>query len=470
MSKDEVSALYFPYTKCFNKLSLKRALLYFDKVHFIDPFSLDEQQNLLTTSHYYNGVSLDDRDHFQEVVREVYYFLEDQGVIYSENILPLIKEYGRELTANSLDDISDDVFCSYSYGDIDINVEKVTWHILEQRMPPQMLEVLENVSWSKFRKEIAQSAVIYTDIDSAAKYLSFESEFYKYLPKRKQLRKNGQFTRTYVVAKDAPYTSRGSWGNDPDFDKAFLSTGYIVPYALGASISITQSMLYAARNNLALFTDSDTMYYLLARKCQRAMQRANRTIAEIRLYDELLRKLKENDIAIAAIDSVISPTALDALDFVQILQLRKAYAPQLQEFRSYLSGLGILKTMPWETGYYDELRQRTIDLKREIKLLQDGLVKTFNKIFRSSLQATLGVGLGIAIMPHSVTFGTALALLAAKDIPLAPLFELWNASIEKRNHSLSYLINMETKAKRAERHSEKYKPWNRAEGKYKFGD
>lgn len=429
MEKKEFSVLYYPFCKCYDKTLLKRMLLIYDKIYFMDPFNVEEREHLLKTSHYYYGIPNEELDDWETVNREIYYLLEKEGFVVNMDIYDLLNKYGTQIAENVLEDISDSSFCQISKGD---DASRI-WHILERRMPNALLRQLNEVDWNIFRFQ--------ADYHEFTEYLNMhahprfqEQVFRKYYSCR---RKDRDEANVYIKTSEVP-----KYKSKYEFDKTLpLDKGYILPYTIGASISISQAMLISALKDLSLFTNSEIMNQLLIRKFQIAFDKINSSM-KYKEYRELKKKIEQKEIFIQTIDAMIPDVYFDKLDFLDIIKLRNACKEPLERFRFFLRSFSDIESNPWKREYWNEVCTKAEKLNFESKVLQDKICETYKGLFRDTIKLAAGAVLGIAVMPQNLTVGAVLALLASK-VPLDSIWETWKNRAELNNHSLIYLLKIQ---------------------------
>lgn len=413
-------------------------LLFYDKIYFMDPFNSEEREHLLMTSHYYYGISNTKLSEWENVNREVYRLLEDEKIIVNLDVYDAIQKYGGQIAENVLEDLSDDTFCKTS----EEQRYSTIWHVLERRMPNALLTQLNELDWNSFRLQAdpREFGEYLSEFPRHGKYDNegLSSEF---LSEREKVTSNQSLypprypkERIYINASKVPkYVSK--------FDDALpLDRGYILSYAIGASLSISQAMLIAAVNNLNLFTDSEVMNSLLSRKVQIAFGKMQDTL-KYKQYTRLKKGQSQNEIFVQTIDAMIPDQYFAKLDFLDMIKFRNACAVQLKKFRYYLKSLDETDLNPWEAGYWNDIQNKVDKIASEVDILRDQICEVYRGLFRESIKLVASVGLGIAIMPQNLTLGGALTLLVSKQ-PLDAIWDGWRKTVEHNRHSLVYLLKV----------------------------
>lgn len=455
--KKEFNVLYYPFCKCYDETLLKRMLLFYDKIYFMDPFNVEEREHLIRTSHYFYGIPNNKLHNWETINREIYYLLEKKGLVVNIDIYDLLNKYNRQIAENVFEDISDNSFCQISQ---EHDVSRI-WHILKRRMPDTLLKKLNEIDWNTFRFQVDYHEFreylerLEHFRDRAVDFNAYNSRFWKErdnLLHRNELRgikgpfgrynfdSSYQIDRTtdvYIKTSNVPkYEAKDNCNKTLPLDK-----GYLLPYTIGASISISQAMLVAALYNLSLFTNSEIMNRLLVRKFQIAFEKINRSM-KFKEYTELKKKMEQKEIFIQTIDSMIPDVYFNKLDFLDIIKLRNACEKPLKKFRYFLRAFSDIRSNPWESEYWDEVLNTAEKVSFESKALQDKICETYKNLFRNSIKLIAGAGLGIAVMPQNLTVGAALALLASKE-PLDAIWKTWKNRAELNNHSLIYLLKIQ---------------------------
>lgn len=438
MTETNFSAVYYPFSRCFDLKALKRAIFYYDRIYFLDPYNLSQREKLITTSHYYDGIDFGHRHEWAEAIEKIYRPLEDEGWIEGVDIYPLIKKYDRELTENTIDDITDPIYCSYSFGDIDVNVEKVSWHVIEERTPPTLITNLQEVEWKEFRKEVAKNAAIYAPFNDPyyGKYLSFKEEYYEALESPSLAKR---FANIYIPVEKCPQdSSRHGFGESSDPNGV---SGYVFPYAIGASISINQALLFAALNGLSVFTDSLTQHFLLKRKCQNAIE-VYHNPEKLKQNTKVLQSIKETDIVFSLFDDLIPDSYLNEMPIEQIIKFRKKHESELNNLRSYMLEIRNSLSNPWDEGYLEQILKICDQAKRETKSLRREFRQVTRNLKRDTIKATAGTILGLAAMPVSISLGAVIAAFVSKT-PLDDIWTAWRRKSDLSEHDLTYLLLLE---------------------------
>lgn len=437
MSEINLEAVYYPFSRCFDLAALKRAILYYDRIYFMDPYNLSQRENLIQTSHYYDGVNFE-RLQWAEIIENVYRPLEGEGWIEGVDIYPMIKKYDSELTENTIDDITDPTYCSYSFGDIDLNVEQVSWHVIEERTPPSLITKLQEVDWKDFKSAIAKNAAVYAPFNNLyyGKFLSFPEEYYKAIESSSLEKK---YTKIFIPAEKCPIVSRKYGLNaSPKLEDV---SGYVLPYAIGASISINQAILFAALNRLSVFTDSLTQHFLLKRKCQNAVeiyQNPQKFMQNVKV----LQSIKETDIVFTLFDDLIPDYYFSKIPIEKIIKFRKKHESELKNLRSYMLEIRNCLTNPWDDSYLEQVLKICDQAKRETKSLRREFSRVTRNLKRDSIKATAGTLLGLAAMPVSISLGAVLAAFVSKT-PLDDIWAAWRRKSDLSEHELTYLLLLE---------------------------
>jgi len=131
---DKLTALYYPYSRCTDETALKRLILLYDEVWFIDPVPSRMRQELMVNSYVPEDI-VDD----WKVVREQYSILEESGAIRFFDPVPLITSHDTVLTASIESDVMDDALWDiFTRADL-----PDSWSILKERVPASTLNLFQ---------------------------------------------------------------------------------------------------------------------------------------------------------------------------------------------------------------------------------------------------------------------------------------------------------------------------------------
>lgn len=419
--------LYYPYSRALSLKTLKRAVLLFDQVGFVDTQPAFVRQELM--SHVIN-----DRKERLEL-ESAYRFLEGEAVVELIDPGNLLVEHDSLVTGNVITDISDDEYCQ-----IAVRHSASDWRVLRSRIPPTFL------------KEFYPGAGTYAEAISLQAIIQAGGALDRVTDAR--TRKFAEFRWRRMSAEEAEkffLNSRYRFvvGGNPHIELE----AYQLPFLHASSLRTNEALLIASIGDWIPFTDSQVHNRLLMRKVQLAKERAAANPAVIEYYESgLPLRLPANDLAVALLDRLIPGEELDRRSLQELLIYRRKHTDQLRRLREKLAefatGVNVAKAGP---EYFQEV-QRLVNSKLvpEIGKIRDDLTNkyedAFGKLMLRSAQVTVPTlvasvlgGLSIPAVLLACT-GAEATMLAT--VGVAETVKIWQTWRESRRTSFSYLLGL----------------------------
>lgn len=370
MSSMTFSALYYPYSRCLREVDLKRMILIFDEIVFIDPLSRDlakwpgqypvpnenmnmrlmqdsdrlEEDGFVTA--YQRGVAEADYPLWRWYnIRETYRFLLAKKIVRQLDPKTLVQRHDQMLACAVVDDLLTGLsrragLAGHYYdGDEGWNPK---WRLHECRIPHFLSAICADDSfWNKV----------------------FSAGRRGYSAKTCRL-----FIEQAIKAKA---------NNDDgialvDFDVAY-------------SLVLNQALLISNQYQLFPVTDDAGVHNSLIRKCERFT--AERQIIGSIFRRRVVDLYKISLLTINAVSRVIPDQALAALSVEDLISYREANLKQLCRFWNKMLELASELSESPNSEKFAEQVGRIIESKivPEITQLQDALTDSFQKMFSGAI-------------------------------------------------------------------------------------
>lgn len=417
----KLSALYYPFSRCLDEEALKRSILYFDEIAFIDPLNPDDRDNALSSipterlGRY--GKWLSNKWYS---IREDYSYLAKEGIIRIIDPSPFLEEWDMLFLASLKSDLSDDMFIKLSFL-----AGPMVWNMLRSKMPPSIFAMLDPRGGT-FVEAMGRLEELYTDHPRTVFKIS------KWF---------GEYTK---------YVARGLYTGEGDV--------YSLSYPQGASLNLTQALLVSEFENIYLWTDNNVHHSLLLRKFQRAIEHPElMTVRRIIVRETSDELMKRQLIATNIIETLIPHPSLSNLSLQDVVKYRRACEKDLVRFRTLVRKISAdIEVAPWDTKFESEIRKNIdTEVLPAVRELQDELegvyVSLFGRLAKRTL-ASFAAG-GTALISTLFSGLPPFALLTLSCSALAAVLgytsvELVEALIEKkrvRQNSLSYILKIAKK-------------------------
>lgn len=422
-----VRCLYYPYSRALSLRTLKRAVLLFDQVGFIDTQPAFVRHDLL--SH----VVPDPQERLG--LESAYQFLEAEGVVELIDPGNMLIEHDSLITRNVITDISDNEYCQ-----IAVRHSANDWAVLRSRIPPTLLKELYPGAGT-YAEAISLQAIIQAggDKDRIAHPQVRNFATFRW-PEM-----SGERAEEYFLQSRYRYVI----GGNPYVELEALK----LPFLHASSLRTNEALLIASLGDWIPFTDSQVHNNLLMRKVQLAKDRTASNPAVIQYYEsDLPLSLPASDLAVSLLDRLISDEELDRRSFEDIVIYRRQNADPLRRLREKLAefaaGVNVGKAGP---EYFHEIN-RLVDSKLvpEIGKIRDDLTTkyedAFGKLKLRSAQVTVPTLVGSVFGGLSIP-AVLLACVAAEAAMLgtagvAETVKVWQTRRESRRSSFSYLLGL----------------------------
>lgn len=412
-------ALFYPYARCLDEATLKRAVLLYDEIVFVDAMTDADRDYLNATTGSQIGtfdpaiIAIDDRQvaskwgtmrwYYKELVDAKIIRVVDPSVLTT---LPSIEESVRSsLSADLVDPVSVAL----------VGIERPRWELLATRVPPTTRSLLER-----------------------------EGEFYEGDPRHvtRRAREEHQF--------DAPSHGRHLFGRPTLETEHGYSETVVIPAFAGLSLTTTVALAVADREEAVPLTDDNAHYRFMARRFQRAATALPEglEIPGIIPSRPSASPLQTSFVQARFLATFLTDALLDRLSLTDCLDLREDLRDERRYFQEYLSSAEHqIRTDVWspdaERDVSEQLRLAESALSEQRAKTRTALARFIQKTAIAGL-VTSPVVLSLAVFP-SVSPVLALLLGGGGAIGAGAqeaLSALAHGTNPQRN-GLSYLLAVE---------------------------
>lgn len=419
----KMRCLYYPYSRAISTNTLKKAVLLFDEIVFLDSQPWFVRNELL--GHKEGTVS--------EQLTESYDYLAKKGIIALRDPTQIIQDQDLLLTTNVVNDVRCDDFCKEA-----INYDVTVWDVLTERIPPTFLEAFYPGAGT-FSEAITLQALV-----------KAEGKLNE-LPEN--LRRFAEFRWQRRSPEDLWKTFRGRYkfviGGDPHM----RCESYKIPFLQASSLRINEALLIAGMEGLTPFTDSKVHDRLLRLKINNSLHALieNPDLRE-KMSTDMPLDLPRQHIALAVLDRLLPTEELEKRSLQELTEYRISHAEQFARFSGKVAELAaVIESIEPSNDYNKKLRQ-IVDAKvlPEITAARDQLITDYEKSFGAlALKATKIIvptvvmttfaGLGV----WEILGACALAELGFLSTKGADdLMEIWRARRQAGRKSFAYFAEL----------------------------
>ncbi|USK98224.1 hypothetical protein [Bacillus tropicus] len=419
-----IRCLYYPYSRTLSLQTLKKSVLLFDEIAFIDTQPQFVRNQL--TSQIVSEME-------REEIDSAYSYLASEGVVHFLDPIEIINNNDELLTFNILDDISDDKFCKLA-----IQYSSNTWEILRERIPPSFL------------KEFYPGAGTFAEAISLQALINAKGN-------REQLddwsRKFVDFRWKNINVEEAweifSQRYRGVIGGNPHIELE----AYELPFLHASALRLNEALLVCSTNNYIPFTDSKIHDRLLINKTSRAVEEV---VSNPELYEYITTNLPLNlpqqHLSLIVLDKLIPEQELEKRSLQELIEYRQENQEPLRRLREKIAEVSTSIELGKEGLNYQASMNRLVDSKivPEITKTRDEVLKKYEEAFGRlslrSLQATgatlittslAGMGLTEILIAGAVAQTGVLTTVGANEV-----VKIWQASKDRKRNSFSYLTNL----------------------------
>jgi hypothetical protein len=415
-----LSCLYYPYSRTASLTTLKKAVLLFDDITFLD------SQPWFVRRH----LTADRPPALRPATDDDYAYLEAHGFIRILSPEDLIQEFDLILTATVRDDLRDAEFCELA-----VRNEVSVWDVLTERIPPSFLQAFRS-GVGRFSEAISLQALI----NAEGSLEKLEGRIRRIAEFRWKGLQPDQLWPTFLDRY------RFVIGGNPHI----RLESYKITFLQASSLRINEALVVGARNNLVPFTDSvihDRMMNIKVSRCLKNLA----TDAKLRDYLELTlpAALPYEHLAIRVLDRLVAEEEINNRSLRELFEYRQDNRERLNRMRL---ALGILAAEIQATtldGEYYRSISAAIESKvvPEVLATRNELLKRYEgafgrlaiqstKVTVPTLVATILGGLGLWQIIGACALAE-LTFLSAKGAD--HLLDLWRAKRVADRGAYSYL-------------------------------
>jgi hypothetical protein len=382
--------IYYPYSRCLNEVALKKSLLIFDELCFIDPVERLIREYLTQ------------RD-FPEVSRinEVYAELEELGVARRIFPFPQIRECDRLLWEAAAADEMDSEFAE----------------LVTQEQRHDAWGILKN-------KYTGNDSVYFTaDIRAALGYAT------------------GGMSVEQAKAE-------GFYGTAQDFSSRYImhTAHQLLPPAYGLSLGVNHTLMICESGDYLPFTDSKLAHSALMLKYRRAANNPEAPFDPPRTR-ELDQKFLT--LSLDLLGSRLSDEEISSRSVREILRFRDKAQAEFLRFRSRLRILAAeIEGHAWSAEFRDSVQRKiNTEIAQEIEDLEDSITSTYEQMFGNLIKKSAGlatptlIGTVLAgLSPGRVLAFSAAAVSGALGMTTPEFVDVWLGRRKRRRNGFSFLI------------------------------
>lgn len=446
LTPSRFSALYYPYSRCLRETDLKRMLLIFDQICFVDPLSKDlahwpgqypvynqsmhirimqdsdrlEKDSWASSPHipvYQRGIEKDFNlwDWFE--IRDTYAYLAEQGVVRLLDPASIVREHSKLLAYALASDLLMGTSTDAGIAPLTLGAEyEPKWILHEDRFPGHL-------------SELAASDEFWAAVSTAA--LDYGTD---YPPDVCRLRIR-QAVDAIGMAQDRKVQA--------DYDVAY-------------SLILSQALLLCDTYSLLPVTDDGLVHRAFLRKCDKLYSghRSERVIIEDTPADSDRISL----FGLNVLGRIIPDKALELLTMQEILAYREDNRDSLTAFWAKMTELAAsCEGIQSPEAFAAEVR-KIIETKvaPEARALQEALQESSRRLFGRPIvqliaEAAKAAGPSIPTISLATLYGLTpgqivamgvSSLLAGIGMVLPGLFEDITARSQLSKSAFSYLLNV----------------------------
>lgn len=148
-----LKALYYPYARCTNENTLKRAILIFDEIGFVDPTSPEMRERLITDQREIPKSVIRD----WETIRDAYGPLLERNIVKLHDPEPVVRNHDKLLAAALKADLNDNEVWKICTAP----GTPPTWSILRRRVPLSAFEFLNSQTYGRINYGTARAKAFF---------------------------------------------------------------------------------------------------------------------------------------------------------------------------------------------------------------------------------------------------------------------------------------------------------------------
>jgi len=431
-------ALYFPYSRCIDENTIKRAILMFDELIFIDPTYPDERNSLLSDGYGNPPFTVE----YWKKVRDSYGMLIEEGIVKLHDPGPAIRSHEDLLGAAFKADLDDSEIWRICTKPGLPN----TWSMLRSKVPAPAFDFLNPQAPFRIgygtraaREFFYPASGPEREAPEAARDLFIESDEE---PEPGWLQYLFHDEKAERLEQTLDPDRRREILEDPE-DKGYVC---MFPFTHGSVLAVNTALLVADLEGLIPFTDSQLHHDLLNARFRRVRGHAESLSDEVGLPSLHPEKLRR--ITMTLLDALVPTECLEKISILEAVQYRQEAREAYGRFRTHIARMASeITSEVWDEGFEKELKQvvqgsilpEARKAKQMAVEIYEGLFGRLAKHVTTALTPTLVASIfsgiswqGMLLVGSAAVLGAALPDLAA-------------ASLKKRayrRNSLAYLLEI----------------------------
>jgi hypothetical protein len=447
-----LKALYYPYARCTNQNTLKRAILLFDEVWLIDPTSQTMRESLLA----------DQRSLPRQIVEEWKNIQDAYGMLIEKHIVrlydpeQLILSNDHLLSGTLQADLDDDEVWKLCT----VSGTPPVWSMLRRKIPPSAFGFLNSQTPARvtLSTEAAREFFYKGSVHPPEKKTRLFQSPLDPSPEREKLTRYRFYDDKVAWALDTladtgPYVQEVRTGIHGTKELAKLAPerefSCTFPFTHGSSLALNEALLVADALDLIPFTDSVLHHQLLLLKYQRSLKNLStlnpRVLSGIPpLHPEKLRR-----VAFTLFDTLIPEPLLEKISFADAVKYRAASKPSFERLKLYIAELTAhIESEIWDEQFEVEVQKIVYEkILPEARKTEEEALAVYEQLFGSlakkavtiltpTTAASIFAGLSI---PQLLLVGSASVL----GTVTSDLIDAYLAKRKSRRNVLTYLFALQ---------------------------
>jgi hypothetical protein len=387
----ELVALYYPFSRCLQEATLKRAILLYDRLLFIDPQSEKVRAGLYAVEHHQQYLPPETAEQLASEWDEIadrYAVLRDADLISFVDPAPLLAESAVDqiVTEHLQADMATDEVAQLFASDPETYPK--TWSILRSRIPKSSFPYLHHqYTWrALFPQNVDQ--VFERDDRGHGHALFVDGR-----PDQ------DNFMSTPPTANWGLEAEALEWKRDHRYLETEEEYACVLPYYLGSSLSVSVALAVASETQAVPLTDSGQHHKLMSLRFKRASENAEASVdqfpgLEPGRYDAALHRMRQVEMFL--VDHVLHDDDLNSLTLEECLLFRTATEEKRQQFRRDVRRISDrLRNEVWSRRIEDEIRAEIEALQNELDSHVAALREDYSRLFRKA-----AIGVAVAGAPQ----------------------------------------------------------------------
>lgn len=373
MDEKRLRAIYFPYSRTLDEVTLKRAVLLYDEILFVDPKTPKVRAGLYDVAQHQQYLPDDAAEALANEwsrISERYSVLEDAELLRFVDPSPVLEQQAVDelitghLQADMLDQQVIDLFADHA----------PTWSMLRSRIPSSALQFLSH----QYTPRVLYDENVHRPFDVI----------------------DGQGYALFADGKPDQGFSLPGWqeGRARPDDREWAA---VVPFYLGSSIATSTALAVAVDTGAVPLTDSDAHFRLLSARFVRAAAKPTPVsdmpglTATFSPAAAQKRALVEQRL----VDSVLSRQDLESLSLVDVLRYRDETTEERQQYRTHVAEIvHRIRSQPWSPEVEAEIEGELRAAEKAMQARSTAMKTIYTKLFKRT-----AIGLAVSSTPVLLT-------------------------------------------------------------------